>query len=119
MDCSTIYNCCKIAGNTFYGSSSNLCQLQGIQFHGIEFGKTRHSLAESQFCCHVNTSAVAPIVTRSGTNYMTFLACYRKFLQSHSSIHILFPNSSIVKLFLMGYKIITNEVSSSVNNSVV
>ena len=31
-----------IAENTsFYGRSSNLCQLQGIQFHGIEFGNTK------------------------------------------------------------------------------
>jgi hypothetical protein len=27
----------------------------------------RHSLIESQFYCHVNTSAVAPTVRRSGT----------------------------------------------------
>jgi len=67
------------------------------------------SLVESQFCYHVNNSAVAPKVRLSGTCYVTFLECCRKFLQSHSAMHISFPNSSNIKVFSMFNRIITNE----------
>jgi hypothetical protein len=34
------------------------------------------SLAETQFCCHINISAVALKVRYLGTGYMIFLECY-------------------------------------------
>jgi len=43
----------------------------------------RHSLVESQFYCHVNTSTGAFIVRRSGTSYVTFLACCCSFRHTH------------------------------------
>jgi len=77
------------------------------------------SMLESQFCCHINNSAVVLKVRRLDTYYVTFLPCYRKFLQSHSDMHISFPNSNNVKVFSVGNWIINNEFSSSANNSFV
>jgi hypothetical protein len=49
------------AGNTFYGCSSILYQLQGSSFMGSNSATQRHSLVELQIFCHFNTTAVAPL----------------------------------------------------------
>ena len=96
MDCSIIiFNCCKYVvlktnsrKHFIMDVLLNYVNCRGSSFMEQNSATQRHSLVELQFCCHVNTSAVAPIVIRSGTGCVTFLACYRKFLQSHSGIHI-------------------------------
>jgi hypothetical protein len=77
------------------------------------------SMLESQFCSHVNTSDVALKLRCIETCYVDFSACHTTFLQSQSDMSILFPNSSSVKVFSMGYRIVTNDGSSSANNSLV
>jgi len=67
------------------------------------------SMLESQFFCRTNNSAVFLKVRRLDTCYVTFLACYRVFLQSHSAVQISFPNSNNVKVFSVGNRIINNE----------
>ena len=50
----------------------------------------RLSMLVSKFRCHVNNSTVVLKEIRLEICYVTFLACYRKFLQSHSAMHIHF-----------------------------
>jgi len=76
---------------------------RGSSFMEQNSATQRHSLVELQFCCHINTSACWADSNRSGAGYVALLACYKKFLQPHSAIHIWFPNFSIVKAFSRDY----------------
>jgi hypothetical protein len=125
MKSSKIRKCCTTYGSgnrqheIFFMQILQFMTIVAVQFHGTEFGNTNIILGRVTILLsnqHFSSCADSKMFMNK---LHEFVACYSKFLQSHSAMHVSFPNSNTAKLFSMGYRIITNEGTSSANNSSV
>jgi len=73
----------------FYGSSSNLYQLQGVQFRGIQFGNTKTILGRVTIllsCQHFSSCAVNIMIRNWLRDFLSVLQKVSANLFSHSHL---------------------------------